>query len=101
MTKKNSSTIISAVHSICCGLDVHKEMVFACIIITEPDGEETFVVQEFATFTDDLFKLKSWLLSHGCTIVAMESTSVYRRPVHSEQQIVGEDHVNETTITQG
>ena len=75
MTQKNSSKIISVVHPICCGLDVHKDMVSACIIITEPDGEETFVVQEFSTFTDDLFKLKSWLLSHGCNIIAMESTS--------------------------
>jgi len=42
-----------------------------------------FHAQEFSTFTDDLFRLKSWLLSHGCTIVAMESTSVYWRPVHN------------------
>ena len=49
MTKKNSSKIISVVHPICCGLDVHKDMVSACIIITAPDGEETFVVQEFST----------------------------------------------------
>jgi len=42
-------------------------------IITESDGEEKFVVQEFSTFTDDFFKLKSWLLNHDCTIVAMES----------------------------
>lgn len=83
MTQKNSSKIISVIHPICCGLDVHKDMVSACIIITETDGEETFVIQEFSTFTDDLFKLKSWLLNHGCTIVAMESTSVYWRPVHN------------------
>ena len=83
MTQKNSSKIISVVHPICCGLDVHKDMISACIIVTEPDGEETFVVQEFSTFTDDLFKLKSWLLSHGCNIIAMESTSVYWRSVHN------------------
>ena len=81
MTKKKSNKIISVVHPICCGLDVHKDMVSACIIITESDGEEKFVVQEFSTFTDDLFKLKSWLLNHDCTIVAMESSRVYRRPV--------------------
>ena len=53
MTQKTSSKIISAVNPICCGLDVHKDMVSACIIITEPDGEEKFAVQEFSTFTDD------------------------------------------------
>ena len=83
MTQKNSNKIMSVVHPVCCGLDVHKDMVSACIIITEPDGEERFVVQEFSTFTDDLFKLKSWLLNHDCPIVAMESTSVYWRPVHN------------------
>jgi len=62
MTQKNSSKIISVVHHICCGLDVHKDMVFACIIITDSDGEEKFVVQEFSTFTDDLFKLKFTLI---------------------------------------
>ena len=40
MTQKNSSKIISVIHPICCGLDVHKDMVSACIIITEPDGED-------------------------------------------------------------
>jgi len=62
MTQKNSSKIIFVVNPICCGLDVHKDMVSACIIITEPDGEEKFVVQEFSTFTDDLFKLKFILI---------------------------------------
>ena len=40
MTPKNSGKIVSAVHPICCGLDVHKDMVSACIIITEPDGKK-------------------------------------------------------------
>jgi hypothetical protein len=83
MTQKNNNKIISVMHPICCGLDVHKKMVSACIIITEPDGEKSFVVKEFSTFTDDLFRLKSWLLSHACNVVAMESTSVYWRPVHN------------------
>ena len=83
MTHKNNNKIISVVHPICCGLDVHKDMVSACIIITEADGEQTFVVREFTTFTDDLYGLKSWLSSHACPVVAMVSTSVYWRPVHN------------------
>jgi transposase len=81
MTQKNSSKIISVVHPICCGLDVHKDMVSACIIITASDGEETFVIQEFSTFTDDLFKLKSWVLNHGCVIVADEYTNCSKLPI--------------------
>jgi transposase len=53
------------------------------IIITEADGEESFVVKEFSTFTDDLYRLKAWLLRHACKVIAMESTSVYWRPVHN------------------
>jgi len=41
MTRKNNTKIISVVHPICCGLDVHKNMVSASIIITDPDGEQT------------------------------------------------------------
>jgi len=54
MTRKNHNKIISVVHPICCGIDVHKKMVSATIIITEADGEQTFVVKEFSTFSDDL-----------------------------------------------
>ena len=83
MTKKDNNKIISVVHPICCGLDVHKDMVCACIIITEADGEQSFVIKDFSTFTDDLYRLKAWLLRHACQVIAMESTRVYWRPVHN------------------
>ena len=83
MTRKRNNKIISVVHPICCGLDVHKNMVSACIIITEPNGEASLIVKEFSTFTDDLFRLNAWLLKHDCNVIAMESTSVYWRPVHN------------------
>jgi len=44
MTQKINGKIISVEHPICCGLDVHKDMVSACTIITESDGEEKIVV---------------------------------------------------------
>lgn len=83
MTQRNNNKIISVLHPICCGLDVHKNLVSACIIITEPDGKKSLVVKEFSTFTDDLYRLKAWLAEHACPVVAMESTSVYWRPVHN------------------
>jgi len=79
MTRKRNNKIISVVHPICCGLDVHKNMVSACIIITEPDGEESFLVKEFSTFTDDLFRLKAWLFKHDCNVIAMETTEMKLR----------------------
>ena len=58
-------------------------MVSAGIVITEADGQQTFVVKEFTTFTDDLYRLKAWYLRYGCRVTAMENTRVYWRPVHN------------------
>jgi hypothetical protein len=65
----------------CCGLDVHKKLVVACVIITPPDGEPERTVQSFGTMTEDLLKLANWLTAYGVTHVAMESTGVYWQPI--------------------
>jgi transposase len=83
MAQSNDSGIVDVVHSICCGLDVHKEKISACLISSSIFGGHRSEVQEFGTFTDDLTKLRDWLLKHDCPIVAMESTGIYWRPVHN------------------
>jgi transposase len=83
MTRKGDSRIIRIVHPICCGLDVHKESVSACVIFPDSNGEEQYEIKVFGTFTDDLTRLREWLLEHDCPVVAMESTGVYWRPVHN------------------
>jgi len=83
MTRRDDSRIIRIVHPICCGLDVHKESVSACIIFPDDKGEEQYDVKVFGTFTDDLMRLRDWLAEHNCPVVAMESTGVYWRPVHN------------------
>jgi transposase len=83
MTRKDDSRIIRIVHPICCGLDVHKESVSACVIFPDNNGEEQHEIKVFGTFTDDLKLLRQWLLDHECPVVAMESTGVYWRPVHN------------------
>jgi transposase len=83
MTRRDDNRIIRIVHPICCGLDVHKESVSACIIFPDGNGEEQYKVKEFGTFTDDLMRLRDWLAEHHCPVVAMESTGVYWRPVHN------------------
>jgi transposase len=69
---------MEVVHPRCCGLDVHKKTVVACVIL--PDKKET---RTFFTMTNDLFKLKAWLSECGVTHVAMESTSVYWKPIYN------------------
>jgi len=83
MTRREDSRIIRIVHPICCGLDVHKESVSACVIFPNDTGEEQYDVKIFGTFTDDLMRLRDWLAGHHCPVVAMESTGVYWRPVHN------------------
>lgn len=62
----------------CCGLDVHKKTVVACVVT--PDGRE---VRTFGTMTRDLLELADWLEAAGCTHVAMESTGSYWKPVYN------------------
>jgi transposase len=64
-------------------LDVHKESVSACVIFPDSNGEEQYEIKVFGTFTDDLTRLREWLMEHDCPVVAMESTGVYWRPVHN------------------
>lgn len=83
MTQVKGSKIIGIVHPICCGLDVHKESISACVIFPDQDGVDQYEIKVFGTFTDDLMRLRSWLLDHSCPVVAMESTGIYWRPVHN------------------
>jgi transposase len=64
----------------CCGLDVHKESVVACLMIRE-GGKVHKEVRTFLTMTVDLVVLRDWLKAHQVTHVAMESTGIYWRPV--------------------
>lgn len=83
MTRRDDSRIIGVVHPICCGLDVHKESLSACVIFPDKDGVDQYDVKVFGTFTDELMRLRLWLLNHECPVVAMESTGIYWRPVHN------------------
>jgi len=67
----------------CCGLDVHKKTVVACLLRAGADGQRRREVRTFATMTDDLLALADWLRGAGCTHVAMESTGVYWKPVYN------------------
>jgi transposase len=83
MTKKLDTTFIQIVHPVCCGLDVHKKKISACLITVDNTGKEQYEIKEFGTFTDDLVEMKNWLLNNECPVLAMESTGVYWRPVHN------------------
>jgi transposase len=68
------------VHERCCGLDVHKQTVVACLLTPGETGRPRKEVRTFGTMTEDLLALGDWLAAAGCTHVVMESTGVYWRP---------------------
>lgn len=69
---------MQVMHEVCCGLDVHKKSVTACVLWASGRRRQT---REFGTFTRELLELSDWLRSSGVTHVAMESTGVYWKPV--------------------
>jgi transposase len=67
---------------ISCGLDVHKETIEACVLISSNREEPEIIRESFTTMRGDLLRLREWLIGLGCVNVAMESTGVYWRPVY-------------------
>jgi transposase len=65
----------------CCGLDVHKSMIKACIAKGSLDKPPKFEIRTFSTMTSDLLKLREWLIKNHVEAVAMESTGVYWKPI--------------------
>jgi transposase len=71
---------MEVLHPRCCGLDVHKETVAACLRVVV-NGKVVKEVRTFATTTASLMELSEWLTQNKCTHVAMEATGVYWKPV--------------------
>ena len=65
---------MEVVYRCCCGIDVHKKIIVACL---NQGGEQS--LREFGTTTSEIKSLATWLTESGCEIIAMESTGVRRR----------------------
>ena len=65
----------------CCGLDVHKTWIFACIGITDSHNRTVYKQARFSSFSKGLNELCDWLAKYHCTDVCMESTGKYWIPV--------------------
>jgi len=68
-------------HNVCCGIDVHKKSVTACLLWGPADQEPQEQIRRFGTMTRDLEKLAEWLEQAGCEVATMESTGSYWKPV--------------------
>jgi transposase len=74
---------MDVVYPRCCGLDIHKKTVVACLITRGEGSMPRKEVRSFGTMTEDLLALADWLAEAGCTHVAMESTGVYWKPLYN------------------
>ena len=68
---------MEVVYERCCGLDVHKQRVVACVVVSAAAGPPAKEVRTFGTMTGELLRLAAWLTEQGVTHVALESTGVY------------------------
>lgn len=73
----------------CAFLDVHRDTVVACARTPEGAGGRREEVAEFGTTTSQLLRLGDWLTEREVSLVGMEATGVYWKPVHwvLEEQI--------------
>ena len=74
---------MDVIYERCCGLDVHKRTIAACLIVPGMGGAPQKEIRTFGTMTEDLLELMDWLVTAGCTHVAMESTGVYWKPIYN------------------
>jgi len=72
---------MEALYERCCGLDVHKASITACVLIKVDKGKVRKQMRRFSAMTTDLHALAEWLCELQVTHVAMESTGVYWKPV--------------------
>ncbi len=61
----------------CCGIDVHKQFLVACLLVVDEAGCQHKELRRFSTMTLDLLTCVDWLKAAQCRAIAMESTGVY------------------------
>jgi hypothetical protein len=62
---------MEVVYERCGGLDVHKQRVVACVVVSAPRGAARKAVRTFGTMTEDLERLAAWLLGFGLCMVCL------------------------------
>jgi len=80
---------MQVVYQRCCGLDIHKKLIVACLLLMSSQGVQK-EIRTFNTTLADLYRLRDWLVAIECQMVAMESTGVYWRPIWNvlEEELV-------------
>lgn len=75
---------MEAIVECCAGLDVHQATVVVCLNKGPAGKRTTKEIRTYGTTGQELREMRDWLKTSSCTLVAMESTGVYWKPVHAE-----------------
>lgn len=75
--------MVKIVYRICCGIDVHKFVVVACIASTNEHGVTTYKSKQFSIFTGNLRRCAAWLVKNNCKDVCMEFMGKYWIPIYN------------------
>ena len=79
---------MEVVYRCCCGIDVHKKVIVACL---NNGGEQD--LREFGTTTSEIKSLAKWLTESGCEMIAMESTGVFWKPLYNLFELMDLDAI--------
>jgi transposase len=80
----SSGGLVEPIVQRCAGLDVHKMVVVATVLLERPDGSVWHQTREFKTFREGRRALASWLTGHGVELAVMESTGNYWKSIYRE-----------------
>lgn len=75
---------MEAVFERCCGVDVHKKFIVACLRVGRKHE-----IKEYGTSSKDLREMANWLLENDCQMTAMESTGSYWKPIFNVMEVLG------------
>lgn len=75
---------MNVIYERCCGMDVHKNTIVACIITGRKKE-----IRSFSTMTSSLLGLIDWLKGVDCQCVAMEATGSYWKPIYNLIEMEG------------
>jgi transposase len=79
-----STDVMDIIYERCCGLDIHKASITACVIIGSKKE-----IRTFGTMTDDLLQMTAFLKERGVEMTAMESTGSYWKPIFNIMEVEG------------
>ena len=72
---------MDVVHERCAGIDISKADVKVCIRVPGAGRRRRVQVRTFSSMTRDLLAMRDWLLAEQVTVVGMEATGAYWKPV--------------------